>query len=79
MDVVSKIVVTVVVMVVAGGGWRYGMRSASLRHLGAEAMARVAGRGLRWVDATAQGDPRIRVGTEVTIAGVNPFFENAYT
>ena len=30
------------------------------------------------VDATAQGDPSLRVGTHVTIAGVNPFFENTY-
>jgi phage protein D len=31
------------------------------------------------VDATAGGDPAIRVGTQVTISGVNPFFENDYT
>ncbi|WP_372617563.1 phage late control D family protein [Falsiroseomonas sp.] len=31
------------------------------------------------VDATASGDPAIRVGTQVTISGVNPFFENDYT
>jgi phage protein D len=31
------------------------------------------------VDATAQGDPSLRVGTHVTIAGVNPFFENTYS
>lgn len=31
------------------------------------------------VDATAKGDPAIRVGTRVTISGVNPFFENDYT
>ena len=31
------------------------------------------------VDATATGDPAIRVGTRVTISGVNPFFENDYT
>lgn len=30
------------------------------------------------VDASAQGDPTIRVGTHVTIAGVNPFFANTY-
>ena len=30
------------------------------------------------VDAAAQGDGRIRVGSHVTIAGVNPFFTNTY-
>ncbi len=30
------------------------------------------------VDATAQGDPRIRVGAWVTLAGLNPFFCNQY-
>lgn len=31
------------------------------------------------VDAAAQGDPELRVGTKVTIAGVNPFFANDYS
>ena len=30
------------------------------------------------VDAVAQGNAAIRVGSHVTIAGVNPFFENTY-
>jgi len=30
------------------------------------------------VDAAAQGNAAIRVGTHVTLAGVNPFFENTY-
>jgi phage protein D len=35
-------------------------------------------RGFVRVVATAQGNAGIRVGTHVTIAGVNPFFENVY-
>jgi phage protein D len=31
------------------------------------------------MDATATGDPAIRVGTRIALAGVNPFFENDYT
>ena len=31
------------------------------------------------VDATAQGDAALRVGSKVTIKGVNPFFENDYS
>jgi len=30
------------------------------------------------VDATAQGDATIRVGSHVSVKGVNPFFENDY-
>jgi phage protein D len=30
------------------------------------------------VDAATQGDGRIRVGSHVSIAGVNPFFVNTY-
>lgn len=31
------------------------------------------------IDAMAQGDPQIRVGSKVSIAGVNPFFANDYS
>jgi phage protein D len=31
------------------------------------------------VDAAAQGNPELRVGTKVTITGVNPFFVNDYS
>jgi len=30
------------------------------------------------VDATAQGDPSLRVGSHVAVTGVNPLFENTY-
>jgi uncharacterized protein len=31
------------------------------------------------IDAMAQGDPQIRVGSKVSVAGVNPFFANDYS
>lgn len=47
----------------------------------AMAEAQYGRRARRFVrlDATASGNPAIRVGTQVTISGVNPFFENDYT
>lgn len=57
--------------------------SAALTNSEATAMARAcygqrARRFVR-VDAATQGDARLRVGTRVTILGVNPFFTNDYS
>ena len=53
----------------------------TLDEVEAMAKAEYGRRARRFVrmDATAQGDPAIRVGTQVTVSGVNPFFENDYT
>jgi phage protein D len=44
------------------------------------AEARYGERARRFVrlDGTAQGDPALRVGSHVTVTGVNSFFENTY-
>ena len=44
---------------------------------GAHAFSRRARRFVR-ADGTAQGDGAIRVGTWVTLSGINPFFANTY-
>jgi len=44
----------------------------------ANALAGQRARRFVRVDASAQGDPTIRVGTHVAINGVNPFFVNTY-
>lgn len=53
------------------------LTDAEARQVATALYARRARRFVR-VDATAQGDPTLRVGTHVAIAGVNPFFENTY-
>ncbi|MCC7283146.1 MAG: phage late control D family protein [Acetobacteraceae bacterium] len=45
----------------------------------AEALYARRARGFVRADATAEGNPDLRVGSQVEIAGVNPFFENTYT
>jgi phage protein D len=59
-------------------GHQGALTDAEARQLAEALYARRARRFVR-VDATAQGDASLRVGTKVTIAGVNPFFENDYT
>lgn len=53
------------------------MTSAEAQKLATALYSRRA-RGFVRVVATAQGNAELRVGTHVTIAGVNPFFENTY-
>jgi phage protein D len=54
------------------------MRQSEAQDIARAQFGRRARRFVR-VDATARGNPAIRVGTQVTISGVNPFFENDYT
>jgi phage protein D len=54
------------------------MRQDEAQSLAEAEFGRRARRFVR-MDATATGDPAIRVGTRVTVSGVNPFFENDYT
>jgi phage protein D len=59
-------------------GHQGALTDAEARQLAQALFARRARRFVR-ADATAQGDPALRVGTQVTIAGVNPFFENVFS
>jgi phage protein D len=54
------------------------MTEAEAQALGRALFGQRARRFLR-VEGTAEGDPAIRVGATVEIAGVNPFFANTYT
>jgi phage protein D len=53
------------------------LTAAEARQIAAALYAQRARRFVR-VDGTAQNASALRVGTHVTIAGVNPFFENTY-
>lgn len=58
-------------------GDRHPMPSAEARAIGKAVFGKRARRFVR-LQATAQGDPRIRVGTWAAISGLNPFFNNRY-
>jgi phage protein D len=58
-------------------GHQGALSDAEARQLAESIYARRA-RGFVRVDGTAQGDPGLRIGTQVAIAGMNPFFENTY-
>jgi phage protein D len=59
-------------------GHQGALTDAEVRQLADALYARRARAFVR-ADATAQGNPALRVGTHVEIIGVNPFFENTYS
>lgn len=58
-------------------GTRQPMTASEAQTIARTVFGRRARRFVR-VEATSQGDARIRVGTWVTLAGLNPFFNNQY-